>query len=324
MDTHTAPPSAIVVGVDGSPSSDVAVDWAAAEATRRNLPLHVIHAFSFGYPMTKSGFGQSVDHLRQLAHGVRNNAVARARTVNPDLAVTWDEPSSGPAPALVKASETAATVVVGARGLTGAPGLHVGSVSAQLAMHARCPVVVVHDHAGAAIPAPGAPVVVGVDGSTLSANAIAYAYEQARSRGVGLTVVHAWWLKYVEGPAATMENANWQRFAEQEHVLVATSLAGWQDKYPEVLVRSHSVRGLPVEALVRQSENACLVVVGTRGRGGFAGLLLGSVSQGVMQRSRCPVAIVHAARALPHEGDDRQGRSGSAEDLTLVAPVHQP
>ena len=77
-----------------------------------------------------------------------------------------------------------------------------------------------------------------------------------------------------------------------------------------------------VEALVRQSENACLVVVGTRGRGGFAGLLLGSVSQGVMQRSLCPVAIVHAAGGS-QEGDDSQGRSGSAEDLILVAPVHQ-
>ena len=159
--------------------------------------------------------------------------------------------------------------------------------------------------------------------TSLSANAIAYAYDQARSRGVGLTVVHAWWLKYVEGPAATMESANWQRFAEQEHVLVTTSLAGWQEKYPEVPVRSHSVRGLPVEALVRQSENACLVVVGTRGRGGCAGLLLGSVSQGVMQRSLCPVAIVHAAGGLSQEGDDSQGRSGSAEDLILVAPVHQ-
>jgi nucleotide-binding universal stress UspA family protein len=303
LDITPAPRRAIVVGVDGSPTSDLAVDWAVAEASRRNLPLHIIHAFSFGYPKTRTGFGHSVDHLRQIAHGVRKDAVARASGANPELAITWDEPAYGPAPALVNASETAATVVVGARGLSAARGVLVGSVSLQVATHARCPVVVVHDRP---TPAPGAPVVVGVDGSPVSTNAISYAYEQASSRGVGLTVVHAWWLENVEGAAAAaIWTVDWARFAEEEQALVAESLAGWEDKYPEVAVRRHSVRGLPVEALVRQSENACLVVVGTRGRGGFAGLLLGSVSQGVIHSSHCPVAIVHGAKELQQDSDDR-------------------
>ena len=288
MDITPAPRRAIVVGVDGSPTSDLAVDWAVEEASRRKLPLHIIHAFSFGYPKTKTGFGHSVDHLRQIAHGVRKDAVGRASRADPELAITWDEPACGPAPALVNASETAATVVVGARGLSAARGVLVGSVSLQVATHARCPVV------------------VGVDGSPVSANAISYAYEQASSRGVGLTVVHAWWLENVEGAAAAaIWTVDWQQFAEEEQALVAESLAGWEDKYPEVAVRRHSVRGLPVEALVRQSENACLVVVGTRGRGGFAGLLLGSVSQGVMHGSHCPVAIVHGAKELQQDNDDR-------------------
>jgi len=298
MDIKPAPRRAIVVGVDGSPTSDLAMDWATQEATRRRLPLHIVHAFSFGYPKTKPGFGHSVESLRQIAHDVREDAITRARRANPDLAITSDEPAYGPAPALVNASETASVVVVGARGLSAARGVLVGSVSLQVATHAHCPVVVVHDMP---TPAPGAPVVVGADGSALSTNAIAYAYEQAASRGVGLTVVHAWWLEYVEGTAAAaIWTVDWQQFAEEEQALVGESLAGWQDRYPDVVVRRHSVRGLPVEALVRQSENACLVVVGTRGRGGFKDLLLGSVSQGVMHRSHCPVAVVHGPTRHEH------------------------
>jgi nucleotide-binding universal stress UspA family protein len=154
----------------------------------------------------------------------------------------------------------------------------------------------------------------------VSANAISYAYEQASSRGVGLTVVHAWWLENVEGAAAAaIWTIDWQQFAEEEQALVAESLAGWADRYPEVAVRRHSVRGLPVEALVRQSEDACLVVVGTRGRGGFKGLLLGSVSQGVMHRSHCPVAVVHSAGELQHD----RGRAASPERRLPVPPVRE-
>ena len=313
-----APPRAIVVGVDGSPTSDLAVDWAVGEATRRRLPLHIIHAFSFGYPKTRTGFGHSVDDLRQIARDVRKDAVARASRANPELAVTWEESAFGPAPALVDASESAATVVVGARGLSAARGVLVGSVSLQVATHAHCPVVVVHEMP---TPDPGAPVVVGVDGSAVSANAISYAFEQASSRGVGLTVVHAWWLENVEGAAASaIWTVDWQQFAQEEQALVAESLAGWRNKYPDVDVRRQSVRGLPVEALVRQSESACLVVVGTRGRGGFAGLLLGSVSQGVLHRSQCPVAIVHGAKELRHDWDHR---TISPEHGLPVPPVHE-
>ncbi len=318
MDITPAPQGAVVVGVDGSSTSDLALDWAVGEATRRNLPLHIIHAFSFGYPKTISGFGHSVDDLRQIAHSVREDATARAQRANPELVITWDESAYGPAPTLVQASKTAATVVVGARGLSAVGGVLVGSVSLQVATHAHCPVVVVHDKP---TPAPDAPVVVGVDGSAVSMTAIAYAYEQASSRGVGLTVVHAWWLEYVEDTAASaIWTVDWQQFAEEERTLVSESLAGWQEKFPDVAVRRLSVRGLPVDTLVRQSENACLVVVGTRGRGGFKGLLLGSVSQGVMHRAHCPVALV---RAPTEPQDDRKDQSGAALHGLPVPPVRE-
>jgi nucleotide-binding universal stress UspA family protein len=257
--------------------------------------------------------------LRQLADGVRKDAVARARRTNPDLVITWSEPACRPAPALVDASETADTVVVGARGMSAARGHFMGSVSVQVAAHARCPVVIVHD-----TPAQdaSAPVVVGVDGSDVSSSAIAYAYEQASSRDVGLTVVHAWWLDHAEDTSnSAIWTVDWQTFAHEEQALVAQSLGGWQEKYPDVAVRRHSVRGLPVEALIRQSQNACLVVVGTRGRGGFGGLLLGSVSQGVMNRAQCPVAIVHGLKEPQHDWDDQDTRGEHVLPVPAVPAV---
>lgn len=319
MSSKPVPHGTIVVGVDGSATSDLALDWAAEEATRRRVALHIIHAFSYGYPMTNVGIGYAIDGLRPLADRVRKDAVARARRKNPELVITWSEPACRPAPALVDASETADTLVLGARGMSAAVGASMGSVSVQVAAHARCPVVIVHETPTRA--AAGAPVVVGVDGSDVSSSAIAYAYQQASSRGVGLTVVHAWWLDYVEGASAsTIWTVDWQTFAAEEQALVAESLAGWQEKYPDVAVRRHSVRGLPVEALIRQGENACLVVVGTRGRGGFGGLLLGSVSQGVMHRSPCPVAIVHGDKQSQYDLDDPDTVN---EHLPAVIPVHE-
>ncbi len=298
MSTQTVPRGAIVVGVDGSSTSDLALDWAVEEAARRVLPLHIIHAFSYGYPLTDVGVGYAITGLRQLADRVRKDAVARARRAGPELVITWSEPAFRPAPALVEASETADTMVLGARGLSAARGVFMGSVSVQVAAHAHCPVVIVHDTPAQSVA--GAPVVVGVDGSEVSSTAIAYAFEQASSRRVGLTVVHAWWMDNIEDTAAAaIWTVDWQTFAKEEQALVAESLAGWEEKYPDVPVRRHSVRGLPVEALIRQSKNACLVVVGTRGRGGFGGLLLGSVSQGVMHRAQCPVAVVHGQKAQP-------------------------
>jgi len=318
MSSKPVPGGTIVVGVDGSPTSDLALGWAVEEATRRALPLHIIHAFSDGFPMTDIGIGYAINGLREIADGVRKDAVTSAHRANPELVITWSQPACRPAPALVDASQSADTVVIGARGLSAARGIFMGSVSVQVAAHARCPVVIVHD---TPTPEAGSPVVVGVDGSEVSSSAIGYAYEQASSRGVGLTVVHAWWLDHVDDAGASaIWTVDWQTFAEEEQALVAQTLGGWREKYPDVAVRRHSVRGLPVEALIRQSKNACLVVVGTRGRGGFGGLLLGSVSQGVMHRATCPVAIVHGHPESQREWDQPERYR---EQLSLVPPVRE-
>ena len=212
MSSKPVPGGTIVAGVDGSPTGDLALGWAVEEATRKALPLHIIHAFSYGYPMTDIGIGHAINGLRELADGVRRDAVTRAHRANPDLVITWSQPASRAAPSLVEASEQADTVVIGARGLSAAGGIFMGSVSVQVAAHARCPVVIVHE---TPTPEAGSPVVVGVDGSEVSSSAIAYAYEQASLRGVGLTVVHVWWLDHVEDAGVSaIWTVDWQTFAE--------------------------------------------------------------------------------------------------------------
>ncbi len=319
MTQHPVAAGSIAVGIDGSACADLALDWAVAEATRRRLPLHIVHAFSYQYPVTsQGGMGFVLEGVREVAEDLCQRSADRVTTTHPDLPVTWEVSTYGAAPALVEASRTSHTVVVGARGVSAARGVVLGSVSTQVAAHSHCPVVVIHDGQPAA--AEDAPVVVGVDGSALSANAIAFAFEEASSRGVGLTAVHAWWLDYVEGASASaIWTVDWENMAQEENALVAESLAGWQEKYPDVAIARHSVHAHPVEALVRQSENACLVVVGSRGRGGFRGLLLGSVSQGVVHRAQCPVAIIRAPREDAHHHGDR----ATEEHRLPVPPVRE-
>jgi nucleotide-binding universal stress UspA family protein len=122
---------------------------------------------------------------------------------------------------------------------------------------------------------------------------VGYAYLQAAERGVGLTVVHAWQVDPIEeslGYAAS--DTWWSEFSNPEQVLTAESLAGWGEKYPDVVVRRRIVRGAAVDTIVAESEDAGLVVVGSRGWGDFRGTLLGSVSQGVIRRVHRPVAVV--------------------------------
>ena len=304
MSQQPVPAGSITVGIDGSACAGLALDWATAEATRRGLPLHIVHAFSYQYPMTsQGGMGFVIEGVREIAEELCQKAAARV-------------PGRAPGPLRdVGGVDVRRRVRAGGRLQVRAHrrgrcprGQHcpwgaLGSVSTQVAAHAHCPAVVIHD--SQPTPAQDAPVVVGVDGSELSTNAIAFAFDEASSRGVGLTAVHAWWLDYVEGASASaIWTVDWKNMAQEENALVAESLAGWQEKYPDVTITRHSIHGHPVEALVRQSENACLVVVGSRGRGGFRGLLLGSVSQGVLHRAHCPVAIVRAPREDRHHSGD--------------------
>ena len=193
-----------------------------------------------------------------------------------------------PIPVLTAESERAQLVVIGDRGLGGVTGLLLGSVATALAAHAESPVVVVRGDDED--PDPSAPIVVGVDGSPVSEAALAFAFDAAAARGVPLVAVHTWWDVSVDPAMAPL--LDWDAIERDERRLLAERLAGWGEKYPDVRVQRVVLRDRPAHALVEQSRGAQLVVVGSRGRGGFTGLLLGSVSHAVLQRAQCPVAVV--------------------------------
>jgi len=291
----------IVVGVDGSPASNAALDWAVAESTRRRLPLHLFCARGREMILDASmlsapGMVEAIiREVRERADQLLEATTIRARDVSPDLTITVENSRDTPAASLIALSSRADTVVLGHRGHGVIPGALLGSVSLQVATHARCPVVVVHE------PTPSAPtahgIVVGVDGSAVSVEALGYAFEEASSRGVPLEVVHAWWTTVSVGLTEEIRTAQ----VAQQQLTLSESLVGWSERFPDVTVGEHLPRGPAVLALVEQAKHAELLVVGSRGLGGFGRLLLGSVSHGVLQHARCPVAVVRSGN------DDRSG-----------------
>jgi nucleotide-binding universal stress UspA family protein len=279
MSTSTAAAGAVVVGVDGSPAAERAVLWACDEASRLHRSLHVLHAAA-----------------RTAPRAPLYSAVSTAHRRCPGLRVTSELSCDPPATALVQASRSAHTLVLGARGRGGLAALVLGSVSTEVARQASCPVVVVKDADDADRPRDS--VVVGVDGGAPSQPALGYAFEQASSRGTALDVVHAWSHEHapLTGVLAEALSADYQVEPDKE-LLVAECLAGWREEYPDVDVRVSLVHGEAVSALLEHGDGAELVVVGSRGRSAVAGLLLGSVSHNVLQRAGGPVAVVRAERS---------------------------
>jgi nucleotide-binding universal stress UspA family protein len=285
----------VVVGVDGSQESLLAVDWAAADAARRHRQLQIIHAYAWPvvYPPLGAHRTVALDKaVRLSAEQVVNAAVARARAVAPELSIRTAMPVQLATAALLAASERADTVVVGNRGLGGFSGLLLGSTGVQLAAHAACPVIVVR--AARAVDGPEAGrVIVGVDGSHDADRAVRFAFEQASFRGVGLTAVHTYLWPDSTGPGDMLPLVyDSEDLLDDERRALAESVSGWADKYPDVDVRRSTVRGGAATVLRHLSPGAELLVVGSRGRGGFGGLLLGSVSQAVIHHAACPVAVV--------------------------------
>jgi len=284
--------SPVVVGVDGSDESLVGLAWATHEAHHQHLPLRLVHAWEVPMP----GYvpvPASVDLVRESAETVLAEAVSKAQEWAPDTDVESVIMHGAAGRVLVDVGADAQMIVVGSHGRGGFARLMLGSSSGAVAAHADVPVVVTRGTT-----ATGAwrarPVVVGIDGSAVSESAIAFAFRAAAVRGEGLVVVHAWAQPdpFVdEAYAVLSESATRQTEAR---LAVSESLAGWRDKYPDVAVTQVIADGHPVEALLAEASDvdAALLVVGSRGRGGFTGLLLGSVSRGVLHHATCPVAVV--------------------------------
>jgi nucleotide-binding universal stress UspA family protein len=286
----------MVVGVDGSYSSREALDWAVEEATRRRLPLHLVCAWQSDY--AAETVAPLVPSIEDECRTIVETAAAHARTASPGLDVSTSTVHAQAASALIAASRRADTVVVGSRGVGAVTEALLGSTSMQLAAYSSCPVVVVRQ------PVAGLDssrrVVVGVDGSDLSAKATGYAFEQASGRSRGITVLHAWNPSvYYSGVALSALVEPWEEVMAEQELITLEAIAPWTEKFPDVDVRTQVMQGRPADVLVDASESAKLVVVGSRGRGGFRGLLLGSVSRSVLHRAHCLVAVIR-----PFAADD--------------------
>ncbi|MEV6246740.1 universal stress protein [Streptomyces sp. NPDC051742] len=286
----------VIVGADGSASSLVAVETAATEARWRGAGLRIVHAFR--WPPTQMPMGPPVpppdeDEIWRIVQGLVMEAVERARATAPSVDVTHTVVTGEPLTVLEAQSRAAELAVVGSRGMGGFVGLLVGSTAVHLAAHSRCPVLVVREQSE-----PTGPVLLGVDASLAGAAAVNFAFAEAELRGAGLLAVHAWttWNAPVPPPQDPAEPyaSSPGMLAQSEERLLAEAVAGHRERHPDVPVELRAVHRATREALIEASSAAQLLVVGARGRGGFAGLLLGSVSQAVLHHAHCPVAVVRS------------------------------
>lgn len=289
----------ITVGVDGSDEALRAVRWGAAEAERRQAPLRLVTAFGWP-PEAAVGYSAFGEEYRETLRGRAEAQLEAARAVARRTASAVDvdvEVVEGPPYAVLGgASEGAQLMVLGSRGRGQVEGLLAGSVTVALAAHAACPVVVVRGDERDPADAVGLPVVVGVDGTPVSEAAIAFAFEAAAARAVPLVAVHVWTELAVT--RAMEPYVDWDAIRQEEKQRLDRGLgdllAQWSDKHPDVPVRRIIAHDRPGRYLVEQSGEAQLVVVGSRGHGELAGLVLGSVSNALVHRARCPVAVVRS------------------------------
>ncbi|WP_433501407.1 universal stress protein [Sphaerimonospora sp. CA-214678] len=282
----------IVAGVDGSQAGLEAVAWAAREAVLRDMPLRLVHAI----PRWVLESGETAEEGRRYAGVARwmregadtalAAAVDRARREAPEVEVDSAHLPGDPRTALIDAAGKADLLVVGNHGLGGFRGLLLGSVAYGVAGQAPCDVVIVR---GTPTPARGE-VVAGVDGSPVGAAALDFAFAEAALRGARLRAVHAWtWFEAGGGFVPGPDDPD----VEQTEVrVVSEALSGHRERYPDVEVVEEVVRGHPVDVLSDASDAADLLVVGSRGRGNLAGLVLGSVSHALLHHARCPLAVV--------------------------------
>ncbi|MET8809422.1 universal stress protein [Streptomyces sp. NPDC004546] len=294
MSTSHAP-GTVVVGVDATPASRLALAWAADEAALRHLPLHVVLAVDApgleGGSAVLAALWTSWGPAIRTAHAtVLEEARDFVAGRHPRLSAAAELADGAPAAVLRARAPGSAMVVVGSRHRDIVRDLlSRESVGLPLVTHAPCPIVVVREPELG--PQTQLHVVVGVDGSAVSREAVRFAFEEAAFRDAHLTAVSAWQPPHPRGFSS-------QDVEDEVRRVLAESTAGWQEKHPQVELRHAVIRGHPVRVLSDAAEWPALLVAGSRGPGGFSGLVLGSVSQGLMHHGLCPLVIV------PHPAED--------------------
>jgi nucleotide-binding universal stress UspA family protein len=289
----------LVAGVDGSEASLDAARWAGAEAARRHCELRLLQAYSLpamvGYPDYDPFPEELAPVLRDEAQKVTDRVAAELRRTYPQLTVTAAVVQQMATDALRDASHGAVLTVVGSDHVNRFHGVMLGSVALAVASTNPAPVAVIHR--GQTQRTEG-PVVVGVDGSRTSDAAVAFAFQAAAVRGADLIALHVWNDITVPVSHRMRDVMDPVRIEQEEQALLAQRTSGWTDKYPDVAVRRVVVEGRAVAALLEYSAAAQLLVVGSHGRGGFTGMLLGSTSHSLIIHGTCPVVVVR-----PHSAD---------------------
>lgn len=285
----------VVVGIDGSKSARMAAAWAAEEAAVRRAPLRIVHANL--WPSVRPPAQLPVEYqqpMRKFARGLVQDAVEAVRARHPELVVTSELVTATPIELMLDESRRAQLVVLGSRGLGGVSGMLLGSVAVALASHGECPLTVVRGPDLDSPPPQDGPVVVGLSGSANDTPALRFAFEFADRRGAALTALHTWSDIPLDAPAGGdwHRSTDWAAVQEGECRVLAERLAGWQEEFPDVKTARVVTRDRPVRSLLDAALSARLLVVGSRGRGGFTGMLLGSTSHALLHHCPCPVAVV--------------------------------
>ena len=286
----------VVVGIDGSPAAQTALAWAADAAARRDAPLHVVQAYVWPiYPpplVPGSEFVAAGEAGERLAQETLEHALDAVAAQTAGLEVSSEIARGPSAEVLLKAAaQDTALLVVGSRGRGGFRSLLLGSTSMEVAAKSPCPVAVIRY--GELPSQRHGRVVVGIDGSELSKDAVAFAMLEASRRGAAVEAITAW--NRVEAlPPGLMAAGVVEAMPTTEEIALALSetLAGWRERCPDVKVVQRVVVGHPGHVLTEASRSADLVVVGTRGHGAAASMLIGSTSRNVLHHAVCPVVVV--------------------------------
>lgn len=275
----------ITAGVDGSPGSLDAAGWAAHEALRRDLPLHVVHARA---PLPERNRLPEIDDPYDREPGALGRAVEHLSRVHPTLRILDEQVTGSPEGALLAAAGSSALLVVGSHGSGALSGVLVGSVAQAVAARASCPTAVVgagsyteSAHPGSTAD-PDHPVVLGIDLTRPGEELLEYAFDAAASRRAPLHVVHVWTAPLVPSTDAI------DPMPEKERQL-SGELAPWRRKFPGTQVTDRLVHGLPGHHLIKAASSACLLVIGRRVP---VGPHLGRTAHAAIHHSPCPVVVV--------------------------------
>ena len=284
---------AITAGVDGSPESLAAADWAAAEASLRGLPLRIVHAWSWqplDVPVVQDRETQSAS-AKAILRGVEAFVAGRY----PNLTVTTQVVEDTAVSALLGEAERSEMLVIGSRGHGALLGFMLGSYGQQVIAATTRPIVSVRAGDGPAREEETGEVVVGQQGTPEDSDAVlGFAFEAAAARGAALRVVRAWSLPpvYAYSPASMYLADQAGGLEPFEKKALAEALAPWRKRFPDVPVIESVEMGSAGQLLLSAASRARLLVVGRRVRRSPVGTRIGSVAHAALHHAPCPVAVV--------------------------------